>query len=175
MRIKETKVYNFVELSDEAKETAVQNMADINISYEWWESIYEDATRAKLTLTSFDLDRNRHCEGEFIEDAGSTAFAITQQHGEKCETHQTAENYINDRTKLVEKYSNGVTLNKVLEDNEYDFDNDCDELDAEFLKSILEDYSIILQKESEYLMSEEAIIETIEANEYEFTEDGQLA
>ncbi len=41
-----------------------------------------------------------------------------------------------------------------------------------FLNSLIEDYSIILQKESEYLMSNEAIIETIEANEYEFKANG---
>jgi len=32
----------------------------------------------------------------------------------------------------------------------------------------------MLQKEYEYQMSDEAIIETIEANEYEFTENGKL-
>jgi hypothetical protein len=38
----------------------------------------------------------------------------------------------------------------------------------------LEDYSIILQKECDYLSSEESIIETIEANDYEFDIDGNL-
>ena len=47
-------------------------------------------------------------------------------------------------------------------------------LEAEFLKSILEDYSIILQKEYEYLTSREAVEETIEANDYHFTENGNL-
>jgi len=32
----------------------------------------------------------------------------------------------------------------------------------------------MLQKEYEYETSEEAIVETIKANEYEFTEDGNL-
>ena len=48
------------------------------------------------------------------------------------------------------------------------------DLENEFLQSLLEDYSIMLQNESEYLQSAEAIRETIEANEYEFTEDGKL-
>ena len=48
-------------------------------------------------------------------------------------------------------------------------------IEDEFLKSLLEDYSIILQKEYEYQTSEEAIIESIKANDYEFTEDGKLA
>ena len=45
---------------------------------------------------------------------------------------------------------------------------------AEFRRSILEDYRIILQTEFEYLTSEEAIVEIIEANEYEFTADGHI-
>ena len=33
----------------------------------------------------------------------------------------------------------------------------------------------MLRNEYEYLTSEEAVIESIRANEYEFTEDGKLA
>ena len=75
---------------------------------------------------------------------------------------------------MVEKYSDGIKTDEVAEDKDYDFDNDCDILDDEFRVSILEDYRIMLQKQYEYLCSEEAIIETIEANDYEFTEDGKL-
>ncbi len=55
-------------------------------------------------------------------------------------------------------------------DNIEELENDEDE----FLKELLEDYRIILQKEYEYQTSEEAIIGTIEANEYEFTQDGKM-
>jgi hypothetical protein len=51
---------------------------------------------------------------------------------------------------------------------------DTEDIDANFLRSLLEDYRIMLQKEYEYLTSEETIIETIEANEYEFTEKGEM-
>lgn len=175
MRIKETKVYSFAELSESAKETAVSNLANINTEYEWWDSEYEDAAQVKLKLTEFDLDRNRHCKGNFIEDAEDTAIEIIKQHGASCETHETATQYLKDRKDLVKKYSDGVNTDVVFEDNDYEFDQECDELNAEFLKSILEDYSIILQKQCDYLTSEEAIVETIEANNYEFTEDGTIS
>jgi hypothetical protein len=45
-------------------------------------------------------------------------------------------------------------------------------LEDEFLKTLCEDYRIILSREYDYLTSEAAIIETIEANEYEFKADG---
>jgi len=36
MRIVETKVYQFEELSETAQEKAVEAMADINVDYDWW-------------------------------------------------------------------------------------------------------------------------------------------
>jgi len=50
-----------------------------------------------------------------------------------------------------------------------------DELGNEFTKAILEDYLTILRNELEYLDSDDAVKESIEANEYEFTEDGNPA
>ena len=48
------------------------------------------------------------------------------------------------------------------------------ELEEDFNKSLAGDYLKMLKDEYEYQSSEEAIIETIEANEYEFTADGEL-
>jgi len=168
-----TKVYSFAELSESAKENAIQNMSDINVDYEWWDSEYMNAENVGIKITEFDIGRESYCKGN-IEDVEETANKIIAEHGESCETYQTAANYLKERRILVEKYSDGIKTDEVAEDNDYDFDNDCDILDDEFRVSILEDYRIMLQKQYEYLCSEEAIIETIEANEYEFTEDGKL-
>jgi len=169
-----TKVYNFDELSDKAKETAIENFSDCNVNYDWWESTYEDAKTIGLRITSFDLDRSRHAKGEWVDSGEETARLILENHGKSCETHGNAICYLAERSTLIAKWSDGIKLDEVHEDNEYDFDQECDELDTEFLKTICEDYSIMLQKESEYLQSEEAIIETIEANEWEFTVGGIL-
>lgn len=168
-------VYSFDELSEDAKRKAIEKCYDINVCFDWWESTYEDAKNIGLQIASFDLDRNRHANGHFLESGTECAFRILAEHGETCDTYKTASNFIADWNKLVEKYSDGIHTDKVTEENEYDFDNEADELELQFLKNILEDYSIILQNESEYLMSEEAIIETIEANQFEFYEDGKLA
>jgi len=143
MRIdkKETKVYPFDELTDEAKEVVIQNLRSINVDYDWWEYLYEDAKTVLLKIDGFDLGRNRSCTGSFIEAADDTAKAILENHSEACDTYQTASRYLEERCELVEKYSDGITIDVVAEDNEYDFDNKCDDLNAEFLQSILEDYS----------------------------------
>ena len=175
MRIKETKIYHFEELTEDAKEKAVQNLYDINVDTQWWDCTFEDAKMIGLKITGFDIDRGAYCEGSFIDGAEDAANNSISEHGESCETYKDAASYIKDRADLVKKYSDGVNLDIVAEGNEYDFDNDCDDLDSEFLKTILEDYRIILSKEYDYLTSNEAIINTIQANEYEFTENGKLA
>jgi hypothetical protein len=48
------------------------------------------------------------------------------------------------------------------------------ELESEFEADLISEYAHMLQREYDYLTSEEAIRETIEANDYDFTEDGKL-
>lgn len=165
-------IYTFDELSDEAKEKALEAYRDINVSFDWWEFTYMDAETIGLKIDGFDLDRRRHATGKFIESAFDCASKIIKEHGEACETYKSAKVFLSDWTELVAKYSDGINMEEVYEDNEYEFDKEADELETEFLKSILEDYSIMLQNEYEYLYSDEAVQETIEANEYEFTEEG---
>jgi hypothetical protein len=51
--------------------------------------------------------------------------------------------------------------------------DEAEKLEEEFLDSILEDYRIMLEKEIEYQESEEQVAEMMEANEYEFDENGK--
>jgi hypothetical protein len=168
-------LYTFDELGDKAKEKALEEYRDINVSYDWWDFIYEDAETVGLKIDGFDLDRRRHATGKFIESAFDCASKIIKEHGEMCETYKTAKAFLSDWSELVTKYSDGINTDEVAEDNDYEFDQEADEMESEFLKSILEDFSIMLQNESEYIVSDEAVREAIEANEYEFTEEGRKA
>lgn len=165
-------LYSFNELSQEAQETALNEMRDINVSYDWWEWTYEDAKRVGLSIQGFDLDRRRGAQGEFIQGAEHCANLILKEHGKDCDTYKEAKHYFELRDALVEKYSDGINKNIVTEENVYDFDGECDDLDNEFKEQILECYSIMLQNEYEYQQTDEAVKETIEANDYEFNEDG---
>jgi hypothetical protein len=180
MRIKttETKVYTWDELTDEQKEKALSKLYDLNTGYEWWQSVYEDAEDVGIKITSFDLDRNRHAEGKFTMNATDVAKAIVEDHGPDCETYKTAREFLNAVTPMIDFRDNFADDDNTTEEEYKTFDDNTDkieELEEEFLKSILEDYSIMLQKEYEYLSSEEAIVETIKANEYEFDENGNIA
>ena len=174
MKTIETKGYQFSELSDEAKETAINKLWDLNVDYEWWESVYEDAARIGLKITGFDIDRGNYCKGELKDNAPEVARLIMVEHGKDTPTYKLAVSFLADYDKLVEKYSDGENLNVVAEDNEYDFDQDADELEGEFERALLTEYQSILSQEYDYLTSREAIVESIEANQYDFTEDGQL-
>lgn len=164
-----TTVYEFDELNDKAKEKARDWYRDGALDYEWWDSTYEDAERAGLKITSFDLDRNRHACGEFIKYAEDCAKRILAEHGQDCETFKTAAAFLKEREALTIKHADPEASNGLT----YDGDQAIEECESEFLKSILEDYSIMLQKEMEYLMSDESVDELIRANEYTFTETGK--
>ena len=170
-----TKVYSFEELSNEAKEVALSNNRDINLFYDWWESVYYDAKEtANLKITSFDIDRGSYCEAKFISDAHDTANKIISEHGESCDTYKAAKTFLSDYDNLVEKYSDGKDLSRVKEGSEYDFDNDADELESDFLKELSKCYLSTLRNEYEYLYSDEAVTDALISNETLFTKDGKV-
>lgn len=167
-------VFKFEELTEVQREKALSKLRFINVEYDWWQFTYEEAEEIGLKITSFGLDRNRHAEGVLLYSGCEVAERIIKNHWQDCETFKTASDFLSQWEELVKKYSNGVNTDIVTEENEYDFDQEADELEEDFLKAILEDYSIILQKECEYLQSDEAIIETINSNQYFFDEEGNL-
>lgn len=171
MRTIRTKVYKFDELTPEAQWKAIENLADINVMHEWWEFIYEDAKQIGLIINSFD---EHSCTGKLEVSLMECCDLIHKNHGEQCATYKTATDFELKWNELVTKYSDGITTDKVSEENESDFDNQADELETEFKHSLLEDYRILLNREYEYLTSREAIEESIRANEYEFLPNGKL-
>ena len=166
-------LYKLNELSAEAKQNAISKLSDINIDFDWWDCIYEDASQAGLTITSFDLGRSNYINTG-MDDANRTAKLITENHGEQCDTFIASTLFLKDQSLLVGKYSNGKDLNIVSEDNEKEYDEDIEVLEDEFLDKIRECYKLQLKNEYEYLTSDEAIKGTIEINDYYFTKDGNI-
>ena len=171
MRTVRTKVFKFNELTDKAKQTAIENLYTINVDFDWWESTYEDAEQIGLKITSFDLDRNRHAKGMFLDNGINCAKLILESHGEMCETYKTAKSFL---AEIEQIETNFESLDTSDFDNIQEKEDAIQDAESDFLNSILEDYSIIMQNECEYLQSDEAIAETIIANDYEFTQDGKI-
>jgi hypothetical protein len=170
VKITETKVYKFEELTEAQKDKAIEKLYDINVYFDWWKFTYEDAETIGLKIEGFDLDRNRHAEGNFLLSAAEVAQNIFNNHGEECETYKTAKEFIEEWQPVFNNYMDETSDKYESSESE----DKLIELEGEFLKSLLEDYSIMLQHEYDYQTSREAIIETINANEYEFDEEGNI-
>ncbi len=150
------KVFQYEELNDQAKEKARNWFRQGALDYNWYESTYEDAAQIGLKIKEFDL-YSRNIKGSFTKTEQQVASLIVENHGKDCETFKTAQKFLKDISKCEQNES----------DEEYQ------QLCEEFLKSLLEDYLVMLQQEYEYFISDEQVAESIIANEYEFTEDGK--
>lgn len=85
-------LFQYEELSDEAKKVALSQFQDINVMDRWWEGIYEDAKNVGIIINSFN--ERYWPEIEFIQSALDTANEIKMNHGEDCETYISAKVYL---------------------------------------------------------------------------------
>jgi len=158
--------YKFDELPENLQEKVIENLYDINVNYDWWDNIYEDAKQIGLRIIGFDIDRGSYCSGELIQSMTECIRRILQNHGEACDTYRTALDYKRQLSEIESRRT---------EDNEYEIDNEVEDLESEFVKAICEDYLKMLRGEYEYLTSREAIKETIENNDWDFNNRGRIA
>jgi hypothetical protein len=160
-----TNIYTFEELSPEARQKALDRLYDLNVDHDWWDCTYDDATEIGCKINGFDIGRASECDLNFTLSACEVAQNILNNHGEACETYKTTEQFMEEWQPVYNEYP----------DKEgYELEDQLMDIEEEYRKALSEDYLAMLRREYEYLTSEEAIIETIEANEYEFTEDGSL-
>jgi len=166
-------LYKFDELSPKAQQKALDahRYTNTDAGSEWWDSVYEDAANVGIKITGFDTGRGSTIDGT-VDQPETTAHKIVKEHGEECETYKTAAAYLKERDAVIaaaRKDENGDWL------DENELDANLDNVDTEFTRSILEDYLQTLRDELKYLESDEAVKDSIEANDYEFQEDGKPA
>ena len=194
MRTKEIKLYKFNELNKEAQEKAITNNYDINSSDDWYEPelemFAEDAKKIGFDIEpgeiEFDLDRGANFgirpDGisvidEYIKkelglktkpwvDIKFNVRKIGMQHQEFphdrwFHSNENSRGWYEVIDKRGKPY--GDKIKKLCDTM---IDKLCD-LCAEYFKRIQDSY--------EGAMSEDAIKETLIANDYEFTEEGDMA
>ena len=164
MRTIETKVYLFNELDDQTQEKVIQDNYGIAIQDDWHDFIKYDLKEIGIELRSFDVDRGSFAEIH-IDYFFETCEKIIETHGENCETYKIAKRYIKEYNSIQQKID-------ALNDDDHDFD--LDYLDEEYQKEFSEEVFSMLRKEYEHMTSEEYLIEMFEANEYEFTAEGEM-
>ena len=149
-----TKVYFFNELNEEQKQKVFENYHDINVDHDWWQSIYEDARyNFDIEIQSFDLGRGQSIKIKPINTLYNTAIKMKEK--------------LNKDDDLIE-YANEYLKSLDNEDDDEQINDDV------FLDNLGSYFYSYLYNEYEYLITDEAIKETLIANEYEFTQNGKI-
>jgi len=169
MRTIKTQVFYYDELSEEVKEKIVYRLWDINVDYDWWHFVFEDAENIGLKIIAFDADRRGYIDGRMLLPIEESIKAILQDHGKECDTYKLA---IDFSQRLSDLWRNH--LPQIEEDEYNEYDDEYERLSDEYEHALKEEYVCILRREYEYRTSEETIVESIRANEFEFTEDGKM-
>ena len=195
MRTIEQTVYQFKELGDDAKAKALETLWDINLHEDWHEFLigdfkansqfdvtkvyfsgfssqgdgaimeYQDVEFFDAWVDSIDLPNWKKAVLKACEVSASGKHRGHYYHSGCCEhsfgfdypndyhTKSDCENVFEFCDKWMEKFEEEITDR---------YGDECGEL-----------YST-LEKEYDWMLSEEQVIETIEANEYEFTAEGEF-
>jgi len=198
MEIVETKVYTYDELSDEAKQVALEKQRDINVDHDWWDFVYEDVATV-AALMGIDIDRiyfsgfwskgDGACfEGSYEYKAGSVKAVEAYAPKDEELHHIAAELAALQRKCFYQvrasfKHS-GHYYHRFCTDFSVDFESHVtgsDYYNEETEAAIIEAIRDLMhwtyrQLESNYeaLTTDEAVAETIKANDYDFTDDGEI-
>lgn len=189
------KIYKYDELSDSAKGAALEGMRYCNTEYlEWYEDVFYDARRmatlmgieiSSIYFSGFSSQGDGACfEGSYYYKAGSVK-AIKSEAPKDTELHRIAGELYALQRKYFYRLQASVK-HQGLYSHEFctQIDVECSDgaypgiETADALTEILRDFMRWiyrqLKQEFDYLTSDEAIEETIKANEYEFTKDGSI-
>ena len=176
-----TMVYSFNELSEAAQKRALNKFRYIDVEYDWWEDSY-DTIRAAGKLIGLDIDRiyfdtNSYCIFDaYYRYARGAVKAVCKEFPWADDLHKVAR----DLQALQRRYFYSLRCNVASQrdTNSYQCFRFGEDYECEDLGDIIDDFAhwarILLRDEYEYLTSDDAVKETIEANEYEFTEGGKL-
>ena len=163
MKTIEIKVYRFEELDEQTKEKVIENYRYINVDNTfWYDCIKEEFNSLGLEIKEFNLDRGNYAK-IYIDNLEETSKSILHEFGDSVLIKQTAKNYINEYEKIQANFK-----------EDEDIEREVELLDEQYEKEYSEDILSYLRSSYDWEISDEAITETIEANEYDFTTNGKI-
>ena len=176
MRTIEIKAFQFEELDSQTQEKVIENNRTINVDSNFWYECELDNYKHELKIKVNEFDIYRRKINITIEDSFDTAERIVNFFGKESSMVKTAKIFIKDRDSLVKKYGEGNEKEGYSVKEEYwsEYDEEIEYLEEEFRREIAEEILSMLTSQYEYEISDDAIKETILANEYEFQEDGEM-
>ena len=163
MKTIEIKVYKFDELDEQTKEKVIENYRYINVEDTfWYDWIKEDFNRLGLEIKEFDLGRRNYVK-IYIENFEDTSNYIIEEFGDSVLIKQTAKNYLKELKEIVSNFK-----------EDEDIDREFETLDENYQHEFEADILSYLRANYEHDISDEAVIDTIEANDYDFTTEGKI-
>ena len=182
MREMTTMVYSFNELSEAAQERALNAFRCINVEYDWWTYGAYDTIRTAGRLLGLDIDRIHfdtylycifNADYEYVRGA---VKAIQAEFPHATDLHDVARKLQDLQKRHFYSLSCAVTKGRTT--NRYSCFRFGEDYECKDLGDIIDDFAhwarVLLRDEYKYLTSDDAVKEAIEANEYEFTEEGKL-
>lgn len=191
------KIYTFDELSDEAKEKAIDNVRGGDyLDYEWWDGVYCDVKEIgeilgienmEIMFSGFWNQGDGACfTGDYSYKNGSVKAAKeyapldTELHDIAEQLQKAQKTYFYQLSSAIKhngmychEQSVTIDVNHAQDINlptgrNYRDDTGIDEA----LRCLMQWIYSRLEKEYYWLIDEEQVTENIKANEYEFYEDG---
>jgi hypothetical protein len=197
MRIEETNIYQFNELSEAAKATAIDWWLSLGIDYDLHESTLQDTVDAielvgfsdiDILFSGFSSQGDGACfTGNYEYQKGALKSVKTEFPKWKA-LHTFAEQmqlvnsrYFYQLCFMLEhsgryQHENSVTVNYVERSDGYDINNEYDLFDElqGIVREFMQEIYFMLEKEYNHFTSKEQVSENIIINEYEFNENGAI-
>lgn len=199
MRTIQTVVYKYDELSDSAKQKARDWYRDGALYYSWWDFCYEDFCRvAEILGIEISCRQGQGAQiyftGLYIQGSGSSFVgtyryakgavkAIKDYASKDEELHRIAKalqdvqsrHFYKLRASITSVRDHSISVEVWHDDDRYRDIGDAED-DISTLMNDFNDWMFrTLEREYEWLTSDEQAEESIVANEYEFDEDGNIA
>ena len=181
MREITVKVYSFAELSEAAQERALNKFRYIDVEFNWYEDTFGTIRAAGkligLEIGDIHFDAYLYCifDADYEYARGASA-AVCKEFSWADGLCKVAKDLQALQKRHFYSLSCAVTEGRSM--NYYRCFRFGEDYECEDLGDIIDDFAhwaqILLRDEYKYLTSDEAIQEAIEANEYEFTEEGKL-
>ena len=192
-------IYRFGELSDDAKQHAIEKLHNINTEYDWWDCTYDTIKTAgacvgidieNIYFSGFWSQGDGACvEGAYRYRKGWRAALRAEFGGDTLPELERIGQWLQNvqreafyslratmvhRDRHYHEYSVSVDVTDTRHNYGRASQTHEDDL-ADALRSFMCWAYRLLGREYDYLTSEEAIVEAIEVNACEFDEHGNLA
>lgn len=194
-------LYTFEELDDDARQRAIDSNRDINTDYEWWDcTFYDVKSIGKILGIEIEVENiyfsGFSSQGDGAQFTGQYSYAkdsckaIRAYAPLDTDLHKIADNLRDVQRKnfyslfaVVQsagRYSHPGCTRIDVEDMRGNrawngASDDAEECITEYLRDFMYWIYKTLEREHDYLTSDECIRDTLIANEYEFLANGDIS